>query len=264
MMLSGGAPIAPDILNFFELVGFNLRQGYGLTETSGGIAVNTVDDNRVGSVGRLIDSVEARIVPEFDDDSGSGVIWLRGKPVTPGYWGLPEENEKTFDGDWFNTGDLGRFDEDGYLYITGRKKRLLKTDGGKYVAPEKVEGAFDGLEELVQYVVPVGDGKPFIGALIFLNQERARALTTDRPSGLEEADFFSRHPELLKVVTDTVERANGTLERWETIKQFSIVPVEATVDNGLLTNKLSIRTEEVLKRYGEMVEELYTRQKPGE
>ncbi len=266
MMLSGGAPIAVDVLDFFELCGFLLLQGYGLTETTGGIAVNTRDRNKVGSVGRLIDASQVRIVPEPGDTSGSGVIWLAGDTITPGYWQLPEANEKSFKDGWFDTGDLGRLDEEGFLYITGRKKRLLKTDGGKYVAPEKLENAFDGIDELVQYVVPVGDGKPFIGALFFLNQDKARKFLADKgvtaPAGANAAEFYAKHAAILARVAEIVAIANKSLEHWETIKQFCIVPVPATVDNGLLTNKLSIRTEEVLKRFKEMVEELYTRPRP--
>lgn len=265
VMLSGGAPIAGDVLKFFELCGFKLIQGYGLTETCGGIAVNTLTENRVGSVGRLIDCVQIKIVPEPGDNSGSGVIWLKGDCITGGYWNLPEANAKSFKDDWFDTGDLGRIDADGYLWITGRKKRMLKTDGGKYVAPEKLENAFDGIDELVQYVVPVGDGKPFIGALIFVNQDKAKAFLAGKgvtvQAGANAAEFYAKHAEVVKRVAEIVEIANKTLERWETIKQFSIVPLGATTDN-VLTNKLSIKTEEVLKRYGTMVEELYTRPHP--
>ncbi len=264
VMLSGGAPIALDVTKFFDLTGFTLRQGYGLSESTGGIAVNTVDNNRPGSVGRVIDCVDVKIVPEPGDATGSGVIWLKGDCITPGYWNLPDANKASFDDGWFNTGDLGRFDEDDYLYITGRKKRLLKTDGGKYVAPEKLENAFDGIDELVQYVVPVGDGKPFIGALIFVNQDKARKLLTDKGVSIPDGDpaaFFAQHPDVVKRVRQIVETANRSLERWETIKQFSVMPVAASVNNGLLTNKLSIRTEEVLKRYSPMVDELYTRRK---
>jgi len=262
VMLSGGAPIAGDVINFFDLTGFTLRQGYGLTETCGGIAVNTIDNNRPGSVGRVVDCIEVKIVPEPGDTSGAGVIWLKGDCVTPGYWQLPDANAKSFKDGWFDTGDLGRFDKDGYLYITGRKKRLLKTDGGKYVAPEKLENAFDGIDELVQYVVPVGDGKPFIGALIFVNQDKARKLLADKSVALPASDlpaFFATHPAIVTRVAEIVAQANKSLERWETIKQFNIVPMAATVDNGLLTNKLSIRTEEVLKRYKPLEDELFTR-----
>ncbi|MBZ0187069.1 MAG: AMP-binding protein, partial [Candidatus Obscuribacterales bacterium] len=184
--------------------------------------------------------------------------------ITPGYWELPDANIASFKDGWFDTGDLGRMDEDGYLFITGRKKRLLKTDGGKYVAPEKLENAFDGQGELIQYVVPVGDGRPFIGALIFVNQVAARSLVTASGATVpteNAAAFFASNPLVLNRVKEIIAAANAKLERWETMKQFSIVPVEATVDNELLTNKLSIRTEKVLERYGEMVDELYTRRK---
>lgn len=264
MLLSGGAPISPDILTFFNLVGLNLLQGYGLTETAGGIAVNTTNANKVGSVGRVVDCVEVKLVPEpSETQPNSGVIWLRGDCIFGGYYNLPDENAKSFDGSWFNTGDLGRMDEEGYLYITGRKKRLLKTDGGKYVAPEKVEKAFDG-NALIQCIVPVGDAKPFIGALIFVNQLTAKEVLEKKgvtaPAG-NEAAFYASHPDIVKAVTAAVADANAKLEHWEQVKQFEIIPVAAAVDNGLLTATLKVRTEEVLKRFNTNVDAIYSRKR---
>ncbi len=288
IMLSGGAPIARDILAFFDLISvpgkeFMLRQGYGLTETAGGIAVNTITNNVEGSVGKFTDAVECFILPVSEDtdvvkrasemlpQSGealngtkavnehkTGLIFLRGDAVTPGYWNLPEENAKQFINGWFNTGDLGYLDKDGFLWITGRRKRLLKTDGGKYVAPEKLENSFAGLDTLVQYVVPIGDGKPFIGALLFLNQERAKAVA----GKTGDAAFYASDPKVLARVAEIVQMANGTLEPHETIKQFTIVPVEAIVGD-LLTNKLSIRTELIVERFAHLIEEIYTRKRPA-
>lgn len=265
IMGSGGAPISPDVLSFFKSVGMNIIQGYGLTETCGGIAANKPDNIVVGTVGPVIDGVEIKLVPEPGSTDGSGVIWLRGGPVSSGYYQLPEENAKAYDSDgWFNTGDLGRFDEGGNLIITGRKKRLLKTDGGKYVAPEKIEKAFDG-HALVQAIVPVGDARPFIGALIFVDSLVAKELLKNRgvavPAGdtASQQKFMVSHPEVVAAVTAAVKEANSRLEQWETVKKFEILEDEATVENGLLTATRKIRSEEAAKRYDALVTKIYTK-----
>jgi long-chain acyl-CoA synthetase len=261
LLMSGGAPISPEILVFFETIGLTLLQGYGLTETSGGLSVTTHKANKVGSVGRVIDVVDIRIVPEPDAPAGSkeGEIWVKGGTVFSGYWNLPAETAKSVTSDgWFKTGDLGRIDEDGYLFITGRKKRLLKTDGGKYVAPEKIEKSVDG-ELLVQAIVPVGDGKPYISALIFVNQLAARDLLKSKGVAVDALTpaTIAEHPEVIKAIDAAMARGNAKLEHWETVKKVKIVPDEASVGNGLLTATLKVRTEEVLKRYTPLVDALY-------
>lgn len=266
IMGSGGAPISPEVLAFFQSVGMDIIQGYGLTETCGGITANKPGDIVLGTVGPGIEGVEIRLVPEPGDTSGAGVIMLRGRPLTKGYWNLPEENAKAFVDGWFNTGDIGKFDAKGNLMITGRKKRLLKTDGGKYVAPEKVEKAFDD-QAIVQAIVPVGDAQPFIGALIFVNaitgREILKAKGVEIPAGDAEAQhrFIVNHEAVVNAVKEAVKAANTKLEQWETVKKIELIEEEATVANGLMTATLKIRTEEAIKRYEDRVTKIYT--KPG-
>ena len=267
ILMSGGAPISPDILQFFQLLGLELLQGYGLTETSGGLSVNlpanaTTPDGKLpgklGSVGRVLPNVECIIVKLPGRESNrDGEIWVRGELLFAGYWNLPEETAKALTPDgWFRTGDLGYIDEDEFLYITGRLKRLLKTDGGKYVAPEKIEKALES-EAIVQYIVPVGDGMPFIAGVIFLNQLEAlqvlaRHNVATPPGGATPA-FLAENAHVLAAVQAAVDNGNKKLERWEQLKTFRIVPVEATVAAGLLTPTLKIRTEEVLARYADVI-----------
>ncbi|MBY0359877.1 MAG: long-chain fatty acid--CoA ligase [Candidatus Obscuribacterales bacterium] len=267
VMLSGGAPISADVLQFFRQIGLELLQGYGLTETTGGISTNRPiraagcrTCNKIGSVGPMVPEMEVFISPEPGRAPGEGEIWLRGSLIFLGYWELPEENAKAFSPDgWFKTGDLGRVDEDGFLYITGRKKRMLKSDGGKFLASEKAEKAFES-DPIVQYVVPVGDGKPFFSGLIFLNQQVARErLGRPVPSGVDPMVYLSEQPEIIAAVQKAFETANAQLERWETLKKFRILPVEALVANGYLTPTLKIRTEEVLKHFAEAIESLYAK-----
>lgn len=268
---SGGAPISRDILEFFQLAGLEVLQGYGLTETTGANLVNRPSSskaaggksgNRIGTVGHPIPGVEIMLYrePGMENDP-QGEIWIRGPFVFKGYWNNPEETAKSLTADgWFKTGDLGVMDADGFITITGRKKRLLKTDGGKYVAPEKIEKAFEG-EPLVEYVVPVGDGKPFIAGLIFVSQAKAKALLGAAgevlPLGGDMAAFIAAHSLVVKGVEQAVAAANAKLERWETLKKFKILPVEATVDAGLITLTRKIRTEEVLKHFKSDIEAFY-------
>lgn len=266
---SGGAPISPEILQFFVKIGVPVLQGYGLTETVGPAAVNrsTSDGsgNKVGSVGPVLNTMEVRIAPlPGQESTGEGEIQFRGRAVALGYWNLPTETQKSFTEDgWFKTGDRGRLDKDGFLYITGRIKRLLKTDGGKYVAPEKIEKAFEG-DPIVQYIVPVGDGKPYISGLVFVNQLLARDALAKKGFAVPDGDsssFLAKHPLVVQAVEAAVANANSKLERWEQLKKFHIVPVEATIAGGLLTPTLKIRTEEVLKRHADDINAFYAKPK---
>lgn len=268
---SGGAPISTEIITFYRTIGIELLQGYGLTETTGASTVNRPNGkvagkatNKTGSVGPLVDKsgLKMRIVPlPGQESSGEGEIQFNGPTVMKGYWGKPAETAATFTEDgWFKTGDLGRVDSDGFLYITGRIKRMLKTDGGKYVAPEKIEKAFEA-EPIVQYIVPVGDGKPFISGLIFVNQLVAHDLLTklgaSMPPGTDRAVQLATHPLIKEAVEKAVAGANAKLERWETLKKWQIVEVEASVANGLLTPTLKIRAEEASKRFATIADSFY-------
>lgn len=267
IVMSGGAAISSDILNFFNLVGINLLEGYGMTETSGGIFVNTPTDNKVGTVGRVMPGVEIRIVPrEQDKTPNTGVLYVKNTdehgPIFGGYLGLPEENAKSFDADgYFCTGDVVQLDADGYVAIRGRAKRQFKTDQGKYVSPDDVEKAFDG-SSIIGFMVPIGDALPYVSAVVFVNQLAARdALKAKGITALagQEAEFYATHPDIIALVEEAKESANKKLQRWETVKKVAILPVEATVANGLLTPTLKIRTEEVMKRYKAQIEAIYAK-----
>ncbi len=269
IVMSGGAAISSDILNFFNLVGIQLLEGYGMTETSGGVIVNTPTANKVGTVGKVMPNVSIKIVPREQDleKPNTGVLWMKNKeehgPIFGGYLGLPEENAKSFDAEgYFCSGDVVQLVEDDYVAIRGRAKRQFKTDQGKYVSPDDVEKAFDG-ESIVGFMVPIGDGLPFVTALIFVNQLAARdhlkAKGITVPAGQDAAAFYATHPEIVALIESAKETANKKLQRWETVKKVAILPIEATVANGLLTPTLKIRAEEAMKRYKAEMEALYKR-----
>lgn len=265
LLMSGGAAINPEVIVFFNKLGLNLRQGYGMTETTGGIAAETDASNRPGSVGRMIDCVDVRfVVNEENPDPKKQIIFLRGDAIIKHYHNLPDVDAKSFDGEsWFNTGDLGWMDEDGFLYITGRKKREGKTQQGKYYSPENIENAFDG-SAIVQYVVPIGDDRPFIGALIFVNQVTAAALLAKSNPAASHTDAliaYSKNTVVQQAVAEAVAKANTTLEHWEQIGQYEIVPVEATVANGLLTPTLKIRSEKAMEKYSDLIDLIFSRKR---
>lgn len=258
---SGGAPISPDIVDFYKVLGLPVLPGYGLSESTGATSVNLPTESKPGSAGKMIPGVLVRIVPiPGQESTGHGEIQLAGPTIMKGYWNRPAETAKTFTEDgWLKTGDLGYVDADGFLFITGRIKRLLKTDQGKYVAPEKIEKVFES-EPIVQYVVPVGDALPFISGLVFVNQAVALQLLASKgepaPTG-DVAAFLAASPVVNAAVEEAVKNANNKLERWEQLKKFHIIDVEATTAANLLTPTLKIRTEEVLKRYAAVITALY-------
>lgn len=269
IVMSGGAAISADTLNFFNLCGIRLLEGYGMTETSGGVIVNTPTTNKVGTVGTVIPNVEIKVVPrEQDKDKpNTGVLWMKNKdehgPIFGGYLGLPEENAKSFDAEgYFCSGDVVQILDGGYVAIRGRAKRQFKTDQGKYVSPDDVEKAFEG-ESIVGFIVPIGDALPYVSALIFVNQLAARdhlkAKGITAPADGDAAAFYATHPEIVALIESAKETANKKLQRWESVKRVAILPVEATVANGLLTPTLKIRAEEAMKRYKAEVEAIYVK-----
>jgi long-chain acyl-CoA synthetase len=262
LLVSGGAAIHPDLLKFYNDLGLKLRQGYGMTETTGGIAAETDANSRRGSVGKLIDCVEIKFVVNDDNPNPKKqIIFLRGDCIIKTYHNLPAVNATSFDADgWLNTGDFGWMDEDGYLYITGRKKREGKTQQGKYYSPENIEIAFDG-SPIVQYVVPIGDDKPFIGALIFVNHVTAKALLAKANVVIDDDSKLYSTPVIQQAVAEAVAKANSTLEHWDQVGQYEIVPVEASVANGLLTPTLKIRSERAMEKYDELITLIYSRKR---
>ena len=252
--ITGGAPIAPELLRFFHAAGVLLLEGWGLTETMGAITVNRPKAYRLGSVGQPLDGHEIRIAPD-------GEALARGPCVFAGYLNNPAEDAVAFTDDgWLRTGDLGRVDEDGYVYITGRKKELIVTANGKKIIPDLVEAQLKGIEGVSQAYV-YGDRKPYLVALLTLDPAAVVAWSA-RHGGPTDADAAARSPAFSHHLNGAVAHINSELARFETVKQFAVLPEDFTVENGLLTPTQKLRRGPIYAHYQDTVERLYTHVAP--
>ena len=251
--VSGGAPLGERLGHFFRGIGLPVYEGYGLTETSGAATVNTPDAQRIGTVGRPLAGASVRIA----DD---GEVLLRGDVVFRGYWRDPDATrEATTDG-WFHTGDIGQLDDAGYLRITGRKKELIVTAGGKNVAPAPLEDRLRA-HPLISQCMVVGDGRPFVAALITLDPDtlpawRAQHGRSPTANPANAADLVN-DPELLAELDRAVREANTAVSQAEGIKKFRVLPVDFTEAGGELTPTLKLKRNVVVKAYADDIAALY-------
>ena len=248
--ISGGAPLGARLGHFFRGVGITVLEGYGLTETTAGATLNLTNRIRVGSVGRPLPGTTIRIAED-------GEVLIKGPIVFRGYWKNPEATREAFTEDgWFKSGDLGRLDDDGYLYIVGRKKEIIVTAGGKNVAPAVLEDRLRS-NALVSQCVVVGDNKPFIGVLITLDPEALPIWAhAQGKSGLSPAEL-RKDPQLLASIQAAVDEANKAVSKAESIRKFVILENDLTIASGHLTPKLSIKRNVVIADFAKQIEELY-------
>lgn len=248
--VSGGGPLGARLGHFFRGVGVTIYEGYGLTETTAAITVNTPENIRVGSVGKPIEGHGAKIAED-------GELLLRGSVVFNGYWGNAEATEDAFQDGWFKTGDLGAIDADGYVTITGRKKEIIVTAGGKNVSPALLEDSLRA-NPLISQVMVVGDGQPFIGALITLDPEalpgwqKNHNVPADTP-----IEKLIENPELIAEIDAAVAETNKKVSHAEGIKKIRILPVDWTQEGGELTPKLSLKRAVVMKQHADDVAQIY-------
>lgn len=245
-MLTGSAPISVEVHGFFLSAGLDLLEAYGLTETCPGLTLNRPDHFRLGSVGPAITGVEIRIA----DD---GEILAKGPNITSGYLNRPEATAAAFTEDgWFMTGDLGRMDDEGFVYITGRKKELIKTSGGKYVAPAKIEGRIKN-DALIGECIVIGDRRKYCVALIAIDPE---VLDAWAERNGHRADPLSEP--VRTHVKAVIDKVNDGLASFETIKYFRVLPEPLTVDNGLLTASLKVKRKPTEARYEALIDEMFS------
>jgi long-chain acyl-CoA synthetase len=259
-MMSGSAPLAPDIARFFWAVGLKVYEGYGLTETSPVIAVNLPGRTRLGTVGPVLPGVEVRFGEDYSNDEGTvgREILVRGPNVSPGYYNLDDENRESFVDGWFHTGDLGTLDADGYLAITGRKKYLFKTSGGKYVPPEKLENLFQ-TQPYVAQVLVIGDKRKFVSALIVPNFQLLEIYSREHDIPCGSRQEMIADPRIRAFMEHHVERLMAPLPPHERVKQIALLTAEFTIAAGELSPTQKVRRKVVEERYREVIEEIYQR-----
>jgi long-chain acyl-CoA synthetase len=248
--ISGGAPLGARLGHFFRGIGFTVLEGYGLTESCAATAFNPWDRVKIGTVGQPLPGSVIRIA----DD---GEVLLHGEHLFTGYWNNPAATEEALADGWFHTGDLGTLDEDGYLTITGRKKEIIVTAGGKNVAPAVIEDRIRA-HALVAECMVVGDGRPFVGALITLDEEfLARwAAEHGKPEGSTAASLAD-DPDLLAEVQKAVDDGNAAVSKAESVRKFRILPSQFTEESGHLTPSLKLKRSVVAKDYAQEIEALY-------
>jgi long-chain acyl-CoA synthetase len=249
--ISGGAPLGPRLGHFFRAIGLSVLEGYGLTETTAPAMIGRPSTGiKIGKVGKMLPGCGIKIA----DD---GEIWLRGFNIMRGYWRNPTATAETMDGEWFKTGDIGELDEDGFLSITGRKKELIITAGGKNVSPAILEDPLRA-NPLIGQAVVIGDKKPFVAALVSLDKEMLPMWLGnnggDANQSLEEA---AKSELVLKEVQRAVDEVNKLVSKAESIRKFAIINTELTEESGHLTPSLKIKRNVVLNDFSPVVDEIY-------
>ncbi|RMI86932.1 AMP-dependent synthetase [Streptomyces sp. ZS0098] len=249
--VSGSAALAPEIGYFFSGAGIHILEGYGLTESSAASFVNPGEAYRTGTVGKPLPGTEVRIAED-------GEILMRGPGIMQGYHNLPDKTAEVLEEDgWFHTGDIGELSADGYLRITDRKKDLIKTSGGKYIAPAEVEGQFKAVCPYVSNILVHGADRNYCTALIALDEQSITAWAAE--NGLEGKPYAEivAAPVTVEMVDGYVKQLNEGLQRWQTIKKFRLLPRDLDVEHGEITPSLKLKRPVVEREYKHLIEEMY-------
>lgn len=248
--ISGGASLAPEIMIFLRNAKLVILEGYGLTESLSGVCINPREKVIPGSVGKPMGSIEIKLAED-------GEILIRAKGMFCGYYKKPEETASTLINNWLHTGDIGAWSPDGYLVITDRKKDLIKTSGGKYIVPQKIEGMLK-MTRYISHAAIVGEGRNFATALIGIEKERFKSILPIL--GLKENASISEIAAAAKTkyfIESDIENTNRGLAKFETIKKFFIIPEELTVESGLMTASLKVKKKVLFDRYRKEIDALY-------
>jgi long-chain acyl-CoA synthetase len=251
LMVSGGAPLAREIMEFFHAIGLLILEGYGLTETTPILTCNRPDRFKFGTVGPVISKVSLRIAPD-------GEILAKGPNVARGYYERPDATAEAWDHDgWFHTGDIGEIDAQGFVRITDRKKDLIKTSGGKYVAPQNIENLLKTQPHISQAVV-IGDNRKYCVALLTLDYEEVERYAAVAGIRLESRADSARHPQIVELVDREVQDVNKQLASYEGIKYFRILENDFSQETGELTPSLKVKRKVVTERYRMVIDQMYS------
>lgn len=248
--VSGGAPLSKEIAEFFYKVGILILEGYGLTESSPVIAVNREDQFKFGSVGPAIPGVEVKIAED-------GEVLTRGPHVMKGYYKNPEATAEAIDSDgWLHTGDIGMLDEEGFLYITDRKKNIIVTSGGKNVTPATIENLLV-TSPYIEQVMVIGDKRNYLTALIVPKFDALKKYAAEKGISFASIEELVQNPDIYDLVAADVQKLTAELARFEQIKKFTLLPKEFTVEGGEITPTLKVKRKVVAEKYADLIDKMY-------
>jgi len=247
--ISGGAPLGRELAEWYATVGIRIYEGYGLTETAPVIAVNTPENHRLGTVGKVLPNLEVRIA----DD---GEILVRGPSIFNAYWNRPDETQNAFLDGWFKTGDIGHIDADGYLSVTDRKKELIKTSGGKFIAPQPIENSLK-LNPLIGSAAVLGDKRKFAFVIVSPNFTLLEDWARTNDVAFSSRAELIASPNVQALYDGVVDQVNKNLARFEKLKRVLLVADEFSPDNGALTPTMKLRRRVIEERYRKQIDDLY-------
>jgi long-chain acyl-CoA synthetase len=248
-MLSGGAPIAPEILRFFHAVGLPIREVYGQTEDTGPTAIHQGVDIKLGTVGKPMPGTEVKIA----DD---GEILVRGPHVFKGYLKAPDKTAETIIDGWLHSGDVGKFDKDGNLMITDRKKDIIITSGGKNVTPQYIENKLK-FSPYINDAVVIGDGRKYLSALIMIDKENVTQFAQDERIPFTTYKSLCHNATIEELIEKEISQVNKTLAQVETIKKFRLIDIELTSDDPELTATMKLKRKYVNERFEDLIGSMY-------
>lgn len=249
LAISGGSAISTDLLHFFRGIGIPIYEGYGLTETAAAACVNYPGGTKIGTVGKPNNGYSVKV-------NEDGEICIKGDGVFKGYWNNEEATKESLVDGWFVTGDLGEIDDEGYVKITGRKKDLIVTAGGKNVSPGPLEDILCS-DPLISQAVVVGDGKPFVGVLVTIDEDELKRWRKQNNMGERPLKELVKTPELRAAVQDVINEANKTVSHAEEIKKFRILTRDLSEENGEITATMKVKRNVVIGNYAKQIERLY-------
>jgi long-chain acyl-CoA synthetase len=248
--ISGGAPLAQEIAEFFHAAGMLILEGYGLTETCPALTANRYDRYKFGTVGLPLPGVDIRLAPD-------GEILARGANIAKGYYKLPAETAEVFGADgWFATGDIGVFDTEGFLHITDRKKDLIITAGGKNIAPQNIENLLK-TDRYISQALVYGDRRQYLTAILTLDADAITAYANEQGIDDTSMAILATHAQIRKLIESRIAYVNDHLASYETIKKFIIAPDDFTPESGELTPTLKVKRQVVTQKYRVQLDQLY-------
>jgi long-chain acyl-CoA synthetase len=249
LFIAGGAPLGRELGEWFAKAGIEIYEGYGLTETSPLVAINSLGHNKIGTVGRPLSNVEVKTAED-------GEILVRGPNVVRGYWRMPEETLESFDGDWFKTGDIGHIDADGFLSVTDRKKNLIKTSGGKFITPQPIENTLKR-NPLIAEAAVIGERRRFPAVLIAPTFEQLEAWAQQNHVPFNNRVELVAHPRVQALYEGIVDELNQKLARYERLKRVLVLPEDLSIASGTLTPTLKLRRHHLEAKYQDSIELMY-------